>query len=99
MAQRMYATTVANKTAEQLVDTKVALTETESVLQQCKDECERQDRLLGGILVAKGKAKLTNGETWLKISTAKEASGKIQNDIAKVLERVARDKKTSSSPL
>jgi hypothetical protein len=97
MAQHMYATLGANKISEQLVDTKMALTNSESVLLQCNDESSKQLRMLAELMKTKKNSQVTNSNDAKAIVVAvNEAAQQIQHCINQALS--ARNNNSTALP-
>lgn len=97
MAQRKTATMAANKISEQLVETKVSLTEAESAVMQCKDEVARQVRSLKQVLGANRKKKISPKETKQALQEASEAAGNMQIQVLEILNTVTQGREASLS--
>ena len=76
----------AQKISEQLVETKVSLTETESVAIQCKDELIRQVRALKEVMETNSLVKATPKEAMASLQAASDAADKLQVEVLRVLE-------------
>ena len=86
MARLTGATMAAQKISEQLVETKVSLTETESVAIQCKDELIRQVRALKEVMETNSLVKATPKEAMASLQAASDAADKLQVEVLRVLE-------------
>lgn len=90
MAQYACATISANKVSEQLVDTKMALTEAETKLEECKDELAIQGQMLRQVLEAREKEIIVNGDTTATTAGTDPTTG--QKDLLKSLTLSVREK-------
>jgi hypothetical protein len=90
MAQHACATISANKVSEQLVDTKMALTEAETKLEECKDEIAIQEQMIRQVLEAREKEIIANGGS--TVTTARTDSTNGQKDLLKSLTLSVREK-------
>jgi len=87
MAQHRYATLTANKMSEQLVQTKVALTEMESTQMQCKDELTTHVRELKLLLGAENKLPMMrSGDLRTAVRAATAAADRMQQEILKLMD-------------
>lgn len=86
MARLTGATMAAHKISEQLVQTKVSLTEAESVVMQCKDELVRQVGSLKQVLETNSQVKATPKEAMASLQAANNAADKLQTEVLRQLD-------------
>ena len=96
MSQNLFATMMANKVSEQLVQTKCALTEAESLQMQCKDEIVLKVRELKWALETKGKLTPRNAKSTIQAAIA--VADQMQAELLSLLSVSVRDKLASSTP-
>lgn len=84
MAQFKSATLAANKISEQLVETKVSLTEAEASVMHCKDELTGRVRSLKQMLESKKKL-ASPKEARARLQKASAAASKMETEVLKLL--------------
>lgn len=84
MAQLKSATLAANKISEQLVETKVSLTEAEASVMHCKDELTGRVRSLKQMLESKKKL-ASPKEARARLQKASAAASKMETEVLKLL--------------
>ena len=90
MAQLKSATMAANKISEQLVETKVSLTEAEASVMHCKDELTGRIRSLKQLLESKKKL-ASPKEARARLQQASTAASKMESEVLKLLESSFQD--------